>query len=59
MNIFHLLNIFIFIIIICLLFLTFFPFQKIEQKEHYRYQGLTAAFIDLATYGGIDDYLYN
>jgi len=43
--------------IIFLLSIYILVYNTKNNKENY--QGLTPAFIDLAAYGGIDNYLYN
>ncbi len=50
--------------IILLLFITLVTIvinssKNKDKIENYYYQGLTAAFIDLATYSNVDSYLYN
>lgn len=48
----------LFIIVILLLVLIILSLVSINKNDIEYYQGLTSAFIDLATYSDIDSYLY-
>jgi hypothetical protein len=39
--------------------LIFIYYSSKDNNKFEHFQGITAAFTDLATYGGIDSYLYN